>query len=254
MLQADQGTPPAPDGAAGRGARQGGGRAGSGGGAPIGGTLTPASADARGWGWQVKALVNPATPRPFYNKAKELLFQDKQITSYTISTYNPDLYCEVGKHFDYIWFEMQHSTMSYDEVRRMLLTCPGVGAAPMIRMPDALESSIQKATDLGAIGIIVPTVDDALEARDAARFSRYPPIGRRSSGGGSFGQVWPGINYRATVNDNMLVTVMIETLEGVANAEEIAATHGVDVDDHRQQRPLELLRAGARTTRATRTR
>src|SRR6185369_14556070 len=72
-------------------------------------------------------------------------------------------------------------------------------------------------------------MDDAPEARDAARFSRYPPVGRRSSGGGSFGQVWPGINYRATVNDNMLVTVMIETLEGVANAEEIAATAGVDV-------------------------
>src|SRR6188768_3213014 len=195
----------------------------------IGGTLTPAVPDARGWGWQVKASINPATPRPFYNKAKELLFQDKQITSYTISTYNAEFYCEVARHYDYIWFEMQHSTMSYDEVRRMILACPGVGAAPMIRMPDAFESSIQKATDLGAIGIIVPTVDDALEARDAARFSRYPPFGRRSSGGGSFGQVWPGVNYRATINDNMLVTVMIETLEGVANAEEIAATHGVDV-------------------------
>ena len=125
---------------------------------------------------------------------------------------------------------MQHSTMSWDEVRRMLLTCPGAdGGAPMIRMPDALEANIQKATDLGAVGIIVPTVDDALEARDAARFSRFPPFGRRSSGGGSSGQVWPGINYRATINDNMLVVVMIETLEGVANAEEIAATHGVDV-------------------------
>jgi 2-keto-3-deoxy-L-rhamnonate aldolase RhmA len=196
---------------------------------PIGGTLTPARPDARGWGWQVKASLNPATPRPFYNKAKELLLQDQQITSYTIATYNTELYCEVGKHYDYIWFEMQHSTMSYDEVRRMILACPGIGAAPMIRMPDALESSIQKATDLGAIGIIVPTVDDALEARDAARFSRYPPVGRRSSGGGSFGQAWPGVNYRATVNDNMLVVVMIETLEGVANADEIAATAGVDV-------------------------
>jgi 2-keto-3-deoxy-L-rhamnonate aldolase RhmA len=214
-------------------ARQGGGRgAGAGGatnGSLIGGTLTPAKPDARGWGWQVKAEVNPATPRPFYNKAKELLFQDKQITSYTISTYNPELYCEVAKHFDYVWFEMQHSTMSWDDVRRMILACVGAGAAPMIRMPDALEANVQKATDLGAIGIIVPTVDDALEARDAARFSRYPPFGRRSSGGGSFNQVWPGIDYRATVNDNMLVTVMIETLEGVAQAEEIAATKGVDV-------------------------
>ena len=240
VLQADQGRgdAAAPAGGPGQGggrtggaraAGPGGGRAGGATGAPIGGTIPLTPVDARGWGWQVKALMNPATPRPLYNKAKELLFQDKQVTSYTISTFNPDLYCEVGKHYDFVWFEMQHSTMSYDEVRRMLLTCPNVGAAPMLRMSDALESSIQKATDLGAIGIIVPTVDDALEARDAARFSRYPPVGRRSSGGGSFGQVWPGINYRATVNDNMLVTVMIETLEGVANAEEIAATHGVDV-------------------------
>jgi 2-keto-3-deoxy-L-rhamnonate aldolase RhmA len=240
VLHAAQGPAPA---AGGRG--QGGGRGGgaaanaaaiasatpnAGNGGLIGGSILPDKPDSRGWGWQVKALMNPATPRPLYNKAKELLLQDKVITSYTISTFNPELYCEVRKHFDFVWFEMQHSTMSFDEVRQMLLTCPGAdGAAPMIRMSDALESSIQKATDLGAIGIIVPTVDDALEARDAARFSRYPPFGRRSAGGGSFGQVWPGVNYRATVNDNMLVTVMIETLEGVANAEEIAATHGVDV-------------------------
>ena len=241
VLQAEQGTAPAPAAVGAQGSGAGGSAApvnaaaiaaatpNPRNGSLIGGSILPAKADARGWGWQVKALMNPSTPRPLYNRAKELLIQDKQITSYTIASFNPELYCEVGKHFDYIWFEMQHSTMSYDEVRQMILTCPGVGAAPMIRMPDALEASIQKATDLGAIGIIVPTVDDALEARDAARFSRYPPVGRRSSGGGSYRQAWPGIDYRATINDNMLVTVMIETLEGVANAEEIAATHGVDV-------------------------
>jgi 2-keto-3-deoxy-L-rhamnonate aldolase RhmA len=199
------------------------------GGGPIGGTITPRKADERGWGWQVKAMMTPATPRPLYNRAKEALLKDRQITSYTISSYDPELYCEVGKHFDFIWFEMQHSTMSWDEIRRMLMACPRVGAAPFIRMPDAFESSIQKATDLGALGIIVPTVDDAIEARDAARFSRYPPFGRRSAGGGYYNQLWANLNYRQTINDNMLVTVMIETLEGVAMAEEIAATHGVDV-------------------------
>ena len=231
-VHAQQGPPPPAGGTAAQGGgRAAGPRAGGTPGQLIGGSgtipLTPV--DARGWGWQVKASVSPTAPRPFYNKAKELLFQDKVITGYTISSFNPELYCEVGKHFDYVWFEMQHSTISWDEVRRMLLECPGVGAAPMIRTADALESTIQKATDIGAIGIIVPTVDDALEARDAARWSRLPPVGRRSSGGGSFGQVWPNVNYRQTVNDNMLVVVMIETLEGVANAEEIAATAGVDV-------------------------
>ena len=204
---------------------------GGGGGAPIGGTLTPMKADARGWGWQTKAIVSPTASRPFYNRAKELLFQDKQVTSYTISRFDPELYCEVGKHFDYVWFEMQHSTMSWDDTARMIAACPRVGAAPMIRMPDALESSMQKATDMGVLGVIIPTVDDALEARDAARFARYPPVGRRSSGGGQYSQIWnaPGINYRQTINDNMLVVVMIETLEGVANADEIASTFGVDV-------------------------
>ena len=231
----------------GQGAAQGGGRGGGGGAAAnaaaitsatpnagngglIGGSMLPDKPDARGWGWQVKALMSPATPRPLYNKAKELLLQDKMVSSLTISSFNPDLYCEARKHVDFIWFEMQHSTMSWDEVRRMVIACPGVeGGAPFIRMPDALEANMQKATDLGAVGIIVPTVDDALEARDAARFARYPPTGRRSSGGGAFGQAWPGVNYRATINDNMLVVVMIETLEGVANAEEIAATAGIDV-------------------------
>src|SRR5687767_7146729 len=103
-LQAEQGPPAAPAGVPGQGGR-GAGRAAGGtapSGGPIGGTLTPAKPDARGWGWQVKASINAATPRPFYNRAKELLFQDKQITSYTISTYNPEFYCEVAKHYDYI--------------------------------------------------------------------------------------------------------------------------------------------------------
>ena len=196
----------------------------------IGGTLTPAKADARGWGWQVKATMAPSTPRPLYNRAKERLLQDKQITGYTITSYDPELYCEVGKHFDYVWFEMQHSTMSYDEVRRMVMACPHVGAAPMIRVPDALESSIQKATDLGALGVIVPTVDDARK-RATRRASR---VIRRSAAAAPAAatiasSTRPALNYRATINDNMLVTVMIETLEGVAMAEEIAATHGVDV-------------------------
>jgi 2-keto-3-deoxy-L-rhamnonate aldolase RhmA len=227
-----QGTAPAQTAPpAGGGRRGAGGVPAASGGALIGGTRAPMKPDARGWGWQTKALVSPATPRPFYNKAKELLFQDQVVTSYTISRFDPALYCEVGKHFDYIWFEMQHSTLSWDETARMIAACPRVGAAPMIRMPDALESSMQKATDMGVLGVIIPTVDDALEARDAARFARYPPVGRRSSGGGQYSQIWnaPGINYRQTINDNMLVVVMIESLEGVANADEIASTFGVDV-------------------------
>ena len=112
MIAAPAAQDPGSRGAPPQGAGGGGGGGRQGRGPQAQGTLTPMAPDDRGWGWQVKAGVSPNTPRPFYNKAKELLFQDKQVTSYTISSFNTDLYCEVGKHFDYIWFEMQHSTMS----------------------------------------------------------------------------------------------------------------------------------------------
>ena len=101
----------------------------------------------------------------------------------------------------------------------------------MIRMPDALEANVQKAADLGVLGIVVPTVDDALEARDAARFSRFPPFGRRSSGAGTASGFWANVpgGYRQTINDNFLVVVMLETIESIINADEIASTFGLDV-------------------------
>jgi 2-keto-3-deoxy-L-rhamnonate aldolase RhmA len=192
----------------------------------------PFGVDSRGWGWMTRSYVSASYKRPFYNKAKELLFSDKQVTSYTISSFDPEFYCEVRKHYAFVWFEMQHSTMSWDNVARMIAACPGAdGAAPMVRMPDQLESSIQKATDLGAIGLIFPTMRDGNQALEAARYSRFPPFGRRSTGGGQAGSVWAGVpgGYQNTFNDNMLVVVMLETLDGIINADEIASTFGIDV-------------------------
>jgi len=81
---------------------------------------------------------------------------------------------------------------------------------PFIRVPDATESDIQKATDIGAVGIIVPTVDTVEKAQAAVKWSKYPPEGRRSQGNGQYGALW-GNDYRQTANENMVVVIMIET-------------------------------------------
>ena len=138
--------------------------------------------------------------------------------------------------------------MSWDDVAKMIAACPGPdGAAPMIRMPDQLESSIQKATDLGAIGLIFPTMRDGHQALEAARYSRFPPFGRRSSGSGQAGSVWAGVpgGYQNTFNDNMLVVVMLETLDGIINADEIAEHVWHRRRHPGQQRSVALLRLGA---------
>ena len=87
-------------------------------------------------------------------------------------------------------------------------------------MPDATESDIQSATDIGALGIIVPTVATSWrKPKGRSNGPSYPPQGRRSQGNGQSGALW-GNDYRRTAErSNMVVVVMIETPIGIANAE-----------------------------------
>jgi 2-keto-3-deoxy-L-rhamnonate aldolase RhmA len=167
----------------------------------------------------------------FYNTAKQKLLDGKQVFSFTQSKFDPAGYCEKAKHYDYTWFEMQHSTLEFKDIEAMIAACPHVAATPMIRLPDAQEWHIQHATDIGVLGIVVPTVDDVERAQEAVKWSRYPPYARRSSGQGQAASIWGvnGIDYHSTINDNMLVVVMIETPTGVANAYDIARVPGIDV-------------------------
>lgn len=168
---------------------------------------------------------------PLYNTTKQKLLEGKQVFSFTQTRFDIPGYCEAAKHYDYTWFEMQHSTLEFKDVEAMIAACPHAGAIPMIRLPDAQEFHIQHATDLGALGVVIPTVDDVERAREAAKWARFPPVARRSSGGGQASRIWGinGINYAETFNDNMLVVVMIETPTGVANAFDIASVPGIDV-------------------------
>ncbi len=170
----------------------------------------------------------PAAKPVLYNTAKQKLLDGKQVFSFTQDKFDIADYCERAKHYDFTWFEMQHSTLEFRDVEAMIAACPKVAATPMIRLPDAQEWHIQHTTDIGALGVIVPTVDDVDRAREGAKWALYPPQGRRSSGSGQASRLW-GNNYRQSINANMLVVIMIETPTGAANAFDIASVPGVDV-------------------------
>ena len=198
------------------------------------GKATPIAVDpGRPWGWAVRAFMDDPS-QELYNTTKRKLLEGKQVFSQTITQFDVKAYCEGAAKFDFTRFEMQHATLRFDEVEKMIAACPRVAATPILRIPDASETNIQHAVDLGVLGVIVPTVDDALEARQLAMFARFPPIARRSTGGGQAGSIWNPIiqkpkTFRQTINDNMLVIAMIETQEAVKNALEIASQPGVDV-------------------------
>ena len=126
---------------------------------------------------------------------------------------------------------MQHSSVTWDQAAKMWGACPYARAVPGSRVAYTNEKEMQHALDNGALVVVVPTVDTVEEATAARDWAFFPPLGRRSQGGGyafaaeMYGSV-PG-GYRQTVNDNLVLILMIETLEGVKNAAEIAKVPGV---------------------------
>lgn len=170
-------------------------------------------------------------PNPkVYNTVKTKLAQGKQVFGGTIDSYSEDMYCAMANAgWDFLWIEMQHSSLTYDETAKMIGRCRGAAAIPFIRVPDATEGDIQKAVDIGALGIIIPMVDTLDKIQNAVKFAKYPPTGRRSSGSAQARELWGGADYRQTANDNIMIVAMIENPAGVAMADKIASVPGVDV-------------------------
>ena len=176
----------------------------------------------------VLGAVSNAEAQRMYNTAKQKVMSGQQIVGGTVDTPDPQIYCAMANSgFDFIWIEMQHSPLSYQDVARMIWACKDAPAIPFIRVPDATEGDIQKATDIGALGIIVPMVITPEEMENAVQWAKYPPMGIRSQGGGQYRAIW-GNDYRQTANDNIMIIAMIEQLEGVEQANAIASVTGVD--------------------------
>jgi 2-keto-3-deoxy-L-rhamnonate aldolase RhmA len=173
-------------------------------------------------------LPAAVSAQEYFNTVKAKLEAGRQVVGGTVASADINVYCAMASAgFDFLWIEMQHSPLTYSEVAAMIRACPGP-AIPFIRVPDANESDIQKAVDIGALGVIVPMVDTLEKIEKTITFAMYPPLGKRSQGGGQYGTLW-GRDYRQRANDNIMIVAMIENPQGVEIVDKIAALEHVDV-------------------------
>jgi len=134
--------------------------------------------------------------------------------------------------FDWLFLDMEHGVMSLEACAQISAAALDAGIAPIARVPNGQYSIATRALDNGALGIVMPHVDTAAEAREVVERLKYPPVGHRSMGG-----IGPHYSLRsassgqaaAALNASNLTVVMLETPTAIANADEIAAVPGVDV-------------------------
>lgn len=126
--------------------------------------------------------------------------------------------------FDWLFIDMQHGLSTYRDLPELCMTLHRHGVTPLVRVPFGDNSGAQRALDAGAEGIIFPYIEDTAGAHEAAISCRYPPEGIRSFG-----------PYRAPygadlalANSDVLCLVMIESVGGLQNVDEITRTPGVD--------------------------
>jgi 2-keto-3-deoxy-L-rhamnonate aldolase RhmA len=140
---------------------------------------------------------------------------------------------QIGKTcgFDWLFIDCEHSSMDLDTAAQISSASLAVGITPLVRVAGLEHWHASRILDNGAQGIVVPHVDSASEAQRVAAACRFPPLGKRSMGGGlqqvGFAPLPVGEVARA-VNEETLVVVMIESPQGVANADEIASVQGID--------------------------
>ena len=132
--------------------------------------------------------------------------------------------------FHFLWCEMEHSSLSLESLRTMVLATRGLPAPVFARVPWPEVWLAKRVLDQGVQGVIFPFVSDVERAQKAIHGCHYPPFGRRGSGAGLAVSTWPAPgSYYNSADANVLVVCVIEEAEAVERIEEIAAMPGIDV-------------------------
>ena len=134
--------------------------------------------------------------------------------------------------YHYVMMDLQHSTMDFDTAAHLCSAALDAGVTPIVRVPSHLPHHAQRILDGGAMGIIVPDINTAEEARQAVMNCKYPPIGKRSHMGPTIQIGWkkmPMSEYTRILNENLLLIALVESVEGLENIEAICEVEGIDM-------------------------
>ncbi len=134
--------------------------------------------------------------------------------------------------FDWLFIDCEHNAMDLSTACEIATAALGQGITPIVRVAGKEHHHGTRVLDNGAMGVVVPHVDTPEEAAQIASNFRYPPLGHRS-----ISRANPVVGFEAmpigdfcdSINNEVLVVVMLESPQAIDNAEAIAAVDGIDV-------------------------
>lgn len=132
---------------------------------------------------------------------------------------------------EFALYDMEHSGLSLEEMKAQFAAARGLGLVPLVRPPAKERHLVTLLLDVGAMGLMLPMVESAEEAREIVSWTRYPPKGNRGAMfGGAHDDYAPGdiAAKMAAAEARTIVMAMMETGRGVEKVDEIMAVEGID--------------------------
>jgi len=182
-------------------------------------------------GLPAPAIGGPHSPIHEVNPVKHKLQNGGVVVAGTINCPCLDTAVVMASAFDALWIEGEHSAITLETTRNIILATRGMRAVPLVRVPWQELWMAKRVMDIGALGVIFPFCSTIERVQQAAAACRYPPMGKRGCGPGLAQLAW-GLDestYYAWSNANMLCTVIIEEAAAADLVDEIAAVGGIDL-------------------------
>lgn len=132
---------------------------------------------------------------------------------------------------DAVIIDMEHGAVDHASAHAMIAATAGTLCAPLVRVAENDTTQVKRVLDLGAEGIVFPMIRTAQDAERAVASLRYPPNGTRGFGPFIAQSRWDTslMDYRGTVDGNLVCCLLVETRDSIENIEEICAVAGIDV-------------------------
>lgn len=164
------------------------------------------------------------------NPVKKAFREGRPVVAATITVNSIDVAAHAATMgFDFLWIEMEHSPITLETLRNMVLATRGLPTVPFARVPVNERWTAKRVLDAGVAGVIFPFTSTPELAAQAAAACRYPPVGNRGSGPGLAKFCWPACDsYHDLADENVVSIAIIEEAQAVENADAIAATPGLD--------------------------
>ncbi len=168
------------------------------------------------------------------NKMKARILSGQPALGVSVMIPSPQIVEMVGRlGFDWVLLDCEHGTLTLETLELMIMAAEASGITPIVRPETREADAILRVMDRGAMGVQVPHINTAADARRVVEAVKYHPVGNRGLAAGTrpsnYGFGLAMKEYVAAANRETLVCVQLEEAEALRNIDEIVRVEGVDV-------------------------